>query len=477
MNEIKPVKKRPFFKKLAFASADILGGGSFNIINFLYPAFLALTLGLSAYWCGIVLLLAKVWDGVIDPIIGYISDHTKSRWGKRRVYLIFVSPLLIISFFLLFFPFQIENTTLSIIVCLLTYILFSLVQSAIMIPYYSLSSEISKDYNERASYNSYRLGFSIFSSIICVAIPGLIVNAFGGVNGGYQVMGLSFGILFALATFITGFFSREEVITPPSKEKFSVRQLVKPLKIKSYRLYLLMYWMVQMAMAIMSGLFFFYIDFYICKDLTSTGSSNSVGLIGAALMFGMQIVALPVYLKIIKTKGKTFAYRLGGLIWILSALALLLIPLIPTSTQPLIVYLLAAIMGFGISGPGLVPHTMFGDIVDVGEVKLGERLDGQMGGFTNFVNQISQALGLFLMMTLLGVAGFVEQPLPQTPENTIRSQPEGVILAIQLIMALTPLVLMGIGMLVSYKYKIDAKKHLVVREALEAKDPSKIQDL
>src|SRR5690606_28072754 len=149
---------------------------------------------------------------------------------------------------------------------------------------------------------------------------------------------------------------------------------------------------VQMCMAIMSGLFFFYIDFYITKTQTYNGESSMVGLIAAALMFGMQIVALPFYLKTIEKYGKTFTYRLGTFIWIVVALSILVIP--PDLGQVWIIYVIAALMGFGISGPGLIPHTMFGDVVDAGQLVFKERLDGQMGGFTNFINQISQALGL-----------------------------------------------------------------------------------
>lgn len=72
-------KRLPFSRKLAFAVCDIFGGGSFNIINFLYPGFLAVTVGLSAYHIGLVMLIARVWDAVSDPLMGYLSDATNNR--------------------------------------------------------------------------------------------------------------------------------------------------------------------------------------------------------------------------------------------------------------------------------------------------------------------------------------------------------------------------------------------------------------
>lgn len=447
-------------KKLAFASADIFGGGSFNIINFLYPTFLAITVGISPYWIGIIVLVARIWDAITDPIMGYISDRTNSKLGKRRIYLIISSPLILISMYFLFFPYGYSSTTLRIIAVLTSYLLFTMVQTSVMIPYYSLSSEISSDYQQRASYNSYRLGFSIFSSILCVAVPGLIIGMFGDETIGYQVMSVTFGTLFALSVLITGLFAREEITSPKVENTFSVKTFIKPLSLKPFRQYLGMFLVLQMSMAIMSGLFFFYVDFYIVKSQTALGNSSMVGLIAAALMFLIQIVALPFYLKLIEKKGKTCAYRFGALLWIVTALFIILIP---QDVNPLVFYLLALLMGFGISGPGLVPHTMYGDVVDAGQIKFKDRIDGQMSGFTNFVNKVAQAMGLALVMFLIGLAGFTEKQFGGDP---ILSQPDSALLMIRLIMTLTPLVFMGIGIWISYKYKINAAFQQEIAQAI-----------
>lgn len=454
------MKNKELKKKLAFASADIFGGGSFNIINFLYPGFLAITVGISPYWIGVVVLVARMWDAITDPLMGHISDRTNSRMGKRRIYLVIAAPLVLISMFLLFFPYSFSSTGLRVVAVLVSYLIFTTVQTSVMIPYYSLSSEITSDYQKRASYNSYRLGFSIFSSILCVAVPGIIVGMFGDKAIGYQVMSLSFGLLFGLSVLFTGLFAREEITSPVVTTKLSVKEMAKPLGLRPFRQYLGMFLVLQMSMAIMSGLFFFYVDFYIVKSETALGNSTVVGLISAALMFSMQIVALPIYLKIIAKKGKTYAYRAGGFLWIITALFIFLIP---ANVNPIVLYLIAALMGLGISGPGLVPHTMYGDVVDAGQIKFKDRLDGQMSGFTNFINKIAQAIGLSLVMFLIGLAGFQEQPLGGP---AIVSQPDSALLMIRIIMTLTPLIFMSIGIFISLKYKIDAKKHKEITDAI-----------
>jgi Na+/melibiose symporter-like transporter len=451
-------------KKLAFASADIFGGGSFNIINFLYPGFLALVVGIHPFWIGAVMLIARFWDAFTDPIMGNISDRTKSRLGKRRIYLVFASPFVLISMYFLFFPYSFSDEITRVIAVLLSYLVFTTVQTSIMIPYYSLSSEISRDYQKRAQYNSYRLGFSIFSSILCVALPGIIVNLFADqIEIGYQVMSLSFGFLFAFSVLITGLFAKEEIKTAPIKTKVNFKEMTKPLTLKPFRQYLYMFLVLQMTMAIMSGLFFFYIDFYVVKSVTETGNTSMVGMIAAALMFSMQIVALPVYIKIIEKKSKAFAYRIGSYVWIICGILLFSIP---QDANPIYIYLLAIVIGLGISGPGLVPHTMYGDVVDVGEVKFKNRLDGQMSGLTNFISKIAQAIGLSSVMFIIGLAEFREQ-VPGAAR--IESQPDSAMLAIRLILMIAPLVLMGIGILVSFRYKIDYKKQLEIQKYLKEK--------
>lgn len=451
----------PFRRKAAFAAADLFGGGSFNIINFLYPSFLAMTVGLSAYWIGVVMLVARVWDAVTDPLMGYISDATRSRMGKRRIYILIAAPLALVSFFLLFFPYSFSATAARVAAVMASYILFCTVQTMVMIPYYSLSSEISQDYDQRASANGLRLACSIFSSILCVAAPGMIVDAFADKGQGYIAMSLIFGSLFMLSLLITALFAKEEIQTPPVRKPFSLKAFIRPLTLPAFRQYLGMQMCLSMSMAVMSTLFFFYVDFKLMRDMTLAGESNMVGMIGAALMFAMQIVALPFYLRLIKKTSKAFTYRVGGGLWIIGGLAIFLLR---PGTPPLLVYLLAAFLGFAISGPGLVPHTMFGDVMDAAQLAFGERSEGAFGGLVNLINKTIQATGIALVMAILGLCGFVEQ-VPGAAK--VLSQPLSAQNALTAMIALTPAVCMGIGIFISTRYRIDRQTQEEIAGALK----------
>jgi len=458
-------KKLPLGRILAFAAGDIFGGGGFNIINFLYPGFLVLAVGLPAYLAGIIIMIARIFDAVIDPALGVISDKIRVRYGTRRGSMLICAPLIVLSMYLMFYPYSNPDVMVRFWAALLSYIFYYAVQSSVMIPYYSLSSELTEDYTERARMTTVRLGFSIFASIVCVAIPGMIVDAYEG-NAGYIVMSLIFGVIFMVCVGITGLFAKEGLPAPKRAEPFVFGNLIRPFQVKVFRQYLWILLCCQVTMAIMSGLFFFYVDFYFCRDLTASGEGNIVGMLGAAIMFGMQIVALPVYMRLIRKTSKTAVYILGSAIWIVSALALFIVP---PNTSAIWLYILAAVMGFGISGPGLIPHAIYGDVVDVGHLQLSARIAGEFAGVANLVYTAAQAVGLAIVMGMIGAAGFVEQDISAGAEKVV-SQPESAQTAIIFVMALAPLVFMSYGIFVCTRYRLNKETHGMVLAATGGSD-------
>ena len=450
---------------LAFASGDIFGGGSFNITNFLYPGYVALAVGLPARTAGLIMMAVGIFDAITDPIVGFLSDKMRVRFGTRRGGLLICAPLIVVSLFLAFYPYTNPDTTIRFWMVLASYIFFTAVQTTIMIPYFSLSSEMTEDYTERARMTTVRLGFSIFSSIICVAVPGIIVGAFDGTDG-YIVMSLTFGVFFAFCVAITGLFAKEGIPAQKKTEPFIVKDFFRPFQVKSFRQYLWLFLCCQMTMAIMSAMFFFYVDFYFCAEMTARGETNIVGMLGAAIMFSMQIVALPIYMIVIKKLSKTAVYIMGSAIWIISAPVLLLLP---PGTNTVYLYILAAVMGFGISGPGLIPHAIFGDVVDVGHLQFGARVAGAFSGIANFINKIAQSIGLAVVMGIIGLAGFVEQDISEGAAKVV-AQPFAAQMAIVLLMAFAPLIFMSFGIYFCTRYKLDKNRHAQVLEAIESGD-------
>ncbi len=518
--------------KIAFACGDIFGGGSFNIINFLFTQFLTLVVGIPMIWLTPILLLTKIWDGIIDPFIGKITDGTNpGKFGKRRIFMLIFAPLVLVGLVLLFFPWNLvfDSVILKCVFVVLIYILYATAQSFVLIPYYSHASEMTDNFTERNNVNAVRLAFSILSSTICVAVPGRIASPSKGDDGiCYIIMAGIFGFIFMASILITALFSKEQIVRPAVKTDISFKQFVRPLKVKTYRQYLGMQMCSSMAMAMMSSFFFTFCDFYLRREtyeyITLMGGSRfPIATVAAAMMFIAQIIALPIYLKIIKAKSKRFAYITGCIVWIVVVAFMWLLPgenainvgkngaISTTQGVPnWLVIVFGLLLGLGIGGTVFVPHSSFGDVCDVGELYFGERTEGAFSGITNFLNTTAQAIGLAIPPMVIGLAGYVETQYVTTEQyaQIVESgkvivngkdfgllsnfkatvgngsvqllpatQPESAQLAIRICFILLPIVIMGIAIWIASKYKLtrDLQKQIVEANARTDKDSDDFQ--
>ena len=506
VKEINP-NKVGLGNKIAFACGDIFGGGSFNIINFLFTPFLTLVVGIPMVHLTWLLLLTKIWDGIIDPFIGKVTDGKRpGRYGKRRYFMLICAPLVLVAFVMLFFPWNIvtNSVPLKCVFVIIVYMLYATAQSFVLIPYYSHASEMTDDFNERNNVNAVRIAFSIMSSIICVAVPGMIASPTKGDNGVcYILMAGIFGAIFAISVLVTAIFSKEQIVTPPVQTKLSLKEFVRPLKLKTYRQYLGIQMCTSMAMAVMSSFFFTFCDFYLRRmsysQLTLNGGSRfPIATVAAAMMFVAQIFALPFYLKLIKIKSKRLAYITGALIWITMVAFMLLLPAeseiavgdnggisTVTGAPNWLVIVFGLLTGFGIGGTVFVPHSSFGDVCDVGELYFGERTEGAFSGLTNFLNTTAQAVGLAIPPLVIGLCGYVETQYVTTAEFAAKygdvangatvtfndilckvtkgaenvqllpvEQTETAQLAIRLTFILLPIFIMCIGIAIAGRYKL-----------------------
>ena len=529
-NMTQKFKKVSLGNKLAFACGDIFGGGSFNIINFLFVPFLTLVVGIPMIYVTPILLFTKIWDGLIDPFIGMITDGKRpGKFGKRRYFMLVAAPLVWIGLVMLFFPWNMVTNSVfwKCVFVVLMYVLYATAQSFVLIPYYSHASEMTGDFSERNKVNAVRLAFSIMSSLVCVVVPGMIaspaISASNNDNGMcYLVMAGIFGGVFTLSILVTALFSKEQIVTPAVQNKFSFAEFVRPLKVKTYRQYLGMQMCASMGMAVMSSYFYTYCDFFIRRDTnflalsTGSGRAFAVATIAAAMMFVAQIIALPIYLHIIKKRGKRFAYIFGATLWIVVALVLFLMPAEPigsavvgsnglvATTQgvpdwAIVVFGLS--LGIGIGGTVFVPHSSFGDVCDVGELQFGKRTEGAFSGLTNFLNTTAQAIGLSIPSAIIGTAGYVETKYVSLEqyqayldgtsdivadfglalgdfkatvyENSVQLVPmlqhDGAQLAIRIAFTLLPIAIMVVGIVVASKYKLTAtlQQQIVQTNALD----------
>ncbi|QAV32928.1 oligogalacturonide transporter [Fervidobacterium changbaicum] len=446
-------EKVPFITKFFFGFGDVYGGGVFNIINFFYAIFLTDVVKIPPAYASIIFLVGKIWDAVTDPIMGYISDRTKSRWGRRRPYFLFGVPFIFLSFVMVWYPVSFESTFARFLYALFSYMFLNTVVTMVLIPYTAMSAEITLDYNERTAINSLRLTFSLLSSLLCAVLPMMIVKSAGDPRKGYLTMSIIFGTFFALPYLGVFAFTKEKNFKPATTKLNFKELIIEPLKIKTFRLYLGMFLFAYLAIDTVSVIFPYYMKYYIGKPYFVSA------VLGVLLI--TEIIFVPVYAMIARKKSKNFAYIVGALVWMVGAtLTFFFRPEWPSR----MLLAVAALIGAGVSAVAVMPHTILGDVTDVAELKFGERREGNISSMATFLRKVASALVQAVILLILGLVGYVNPK-----GNEIPQQPESVILAIRLIVFVGPILLLLVGLYSALKYPLRPEVHKTLVKLLEAK--------
>lgn len=430
---------------IAYGLGDLFGGGSFLIIGMLYMFFLTETAGLSPALAGLVFAIGKGWDAVSDPLMGYLTDRTQSRFGRRRVFFLAGIIPIALAFFLMWIPLKSQSQGLLFIYYALAYAFFSTVFTMVMVPYAALNAEMSTDYKVRSRLSGSRMVFSGIAALLGGTLPTMIIKMFPGRQStGYLVMGAAFGVFYALP-FILVFFGTWELPSAgpkPDNSENPFKQFFSVLKNRSFRCHILMYLFAYTAMDILMALFAYFLTYYLKRPSAYPVAMGS--------LLGMQILMLPVYVAIGNKKGKGFAYIMGLSIW----LAGMCLSMILTPESPLgILALTCAVIGSGTSAAVLIPWGILPSVIDVDEIITGEKRSGLYSGAMTITRKLIQGLiAMPLIGFILQAIGFVSNA-QQTPET---------LHGLKLFFFVGPLILIVLGIGVATRFGITPNSHKVL---------------
>ena len=469
----------PTKEKLAYGCGAFMDGGGVALMSCVMLKYMT-TMGIEMAVASTIMMVAKFWDAITDPLMGFISDNTRGRWGRRKPYMFVGGILLIIGIFLLFMPVREWGMSVADFVpyIIIMYLLWNTFSTITMVPYCSMASDISPSFKERNNANTVKLVFNAVASGLAYVLPLLFIEALTKKDGFMFMPNISatdfwlaisiiFGVLFGGGLIVCGLFVKERIKATAPKEKFEFKQFCKnyaePYKNRSYRWHIVMYVAAFICLDMISALAVYYAT-DVWHGYTLFGKDMSSLFIIAPLMVAA-VLMFPLARYVMDKKSKQFAFRMGLPCYIIAGIMLAVMD--PSWAPPILVPIVALLMGFGFGGAQMMPWIIFPDTVDVAQMATGERPTGTYSGMMTLARKIAGALGVGLIGWILDPIGYIandsDDPAKYIPQT------EEVLLAVRLIMGIAIVVFISIALYASFRYKITNKKLARVRYFIDAR--------
>jgi GPH family glycoside/pentoside/hexuronide:cation symporter len=377
----------------------------FTVLSFWALNYLTDTVGLAAGAAGAALLAGKLWDAVVDPFVGLASDRTRTRWGRRRPWIVLGALPLGASLAFFFAAPVLEGQSLLFWWAFGAFALLNMAFSVVNIPYGSLTPELTTDYHERTNLNGYRFGFAIVGTLIGATAVQPLLNLFPSQpRTGFAVVGLVFGALVTLASLTTGLSVRERPLADTKRPASLVASWKQVLGNRPYRIVLGAYTLHLLGITFLSGTLVYLFEYVLgAKD----SSTLAMGLL---LIVGMGFI--PVSVAFSKRFGKVRTYQLA---MVVLAAASVVVWLWGTALGPGFVVGVMAVAGVGLGFSYAPPYALLPDTIEVEARRTGSRDEGAYYGVWNVAVKLGQAGAVGVSGLVLGWAGYVAHAAQGVP--------------------------------------------------------------
>ena len=443
-------ERKEFLNKISYACGDIYGGGSFLIVGLLLLVFLTKVEGLSGTWAGMIILIGKSWDAVTDPLMGILSDRTKSKHGRRRLYFMLGAAPVLISWIMLWYSFGITSETVKILYYTIAVMFFSTAFTIVMVPYNALLADMTNDYNKRSAYTGMRLGFSAGAAIICGILPGMITGSYENQKTGYLVMALIFGVVFSLS-WLAVYAGTWENTQSREKAGFTYRDFLSVFKNKSFRAYSLIFVFSQIAIDITMAVAVFFLNVSLQKPQLFVPTMAAILVVQLLFIIAFTVIA--------QKFNKNIPGMIAAAIWIVANIAIFTFT--PQTPDAMIVTI-CALIGIGAAGCNLVSWSILPDISDVDELMTGKRREGLYSGVSTFLRKLSGGLAIGAVGILLDAFRYSERAV------SVGSIEPITIVGIKLMFCLIPVLFLSAMLLVIRNYRLGKKEFGVLQEVLSS---------
>lgn len=528
-------KKLKFITKLAFGAGDLGPAITANVLVFFLLYFFTQVAGLPPGLAGSVLMIGKISDAINDPIIGMFSDRADSRWGRRLPWMFWGAIPFGVLFSLQWIVPQFSANDAMNDWWLFGYyvligILFNIAFTAVNLPYTAFTPELTQDYDERTSLNSFRFAFSIGGSILALILARLILSTYpNNQQQQYLILGIAMGILSTIPLFWCSLTlqeqSRQPLLSASRKKQLSRILLPISLACGGYGIFrffqdsnlflgilgcllmvllgafavtlwghsneppipnsstslqkkqtMTMPFQEQIKIVFNNRPFLFVIGIYLFSWLGVQLTASILPYFVVSWMglseiaFAQTAIAVQGTALVMLFVWEKVSQRVEKkVVYSLGTLLWMIAQLGLIFIQPgqvALMYGLAVLAGVGVSVAYLIPWSMLPDIIDLDELQTGQRREGIFYSLMVLLQKMGLALGLFLVGQSLEWAGFMESVPGEPPPD----QPESALLAIRIAIAPLPMLSLIGGLVLAYFYPLTREVHQQICLQLSQKE-------
>lgn len=423
-----------------------------NSVSTFFPTLMSTVLGQSTALAGLLLTLSKLYDMIADLVIGATSDRTRSRWGRRRPFMLAGLVIASASLLMLFIPPAIVGPAL-IAYMAVALVIYSTGYSLFAVPYVAMAGEMTDDYHARTRLFSFRVFFMAIGQIAAVAGSAWLIERGGGGASGYAVMGVALAVAVAISMGVTllgtGKARRADYVAPsvtmPFRERAGLILANRPLVLLMSAKFL-----QYVSIAVFSGTKILFM-----LNVLKLGYGGAIQLATSQNIAGA--IAVPIWVIVGRRLGKRVSYLIG--IVILSGTYLSWALATPGMSNPEI-WLRGVFAGVGSTGMVLMSISMLPDTMEYDRLKSGGlRREGIFSSFYATVEKFGFAIGPAIIGGILALSGYIP-----TTGGALIAQPAAVVQALYWGAAGIPaLLLVGSGLLI-WNYDLDETRLLAMRK-------------
>jgi GPH family glycoside/pentoside/hexuronide:cation symporter len=448
MSESAAAEKLPLRVKLSYGAPSFAGAGMAIPIaihlTIFYSDVILVPLGLIA----LVKALARALDALTDPVMGWLTDSTRTRWGRRRPWILFGAPAAALAFYLMFTPPEDISGANATAWFAATYICYYLFHTVYIIPHNGLGPELTLDYNERSMLFGIREAFVVLGTLAAAVAPPLFIQAMGGAREGYSGFAALLAVLLAALYVNLVLQIRERPDFGARAPNPLVPGLRRVFRNKAFRILLIVYLTGAITGAI-PGLMMPYFTKYVLQP----ENPDAWLAIFLAAYFGSGFLVLPIWIWLARRFEKKPVWLASFVPGITGSTALFFMG--PGDIWPTFFVLIWAGAAFG-AGLFLGP-AMQADVIDYDELYTGKRREAQYGALWSIMQKFVVIPSMSVPLAILASVGY----LPNVPQT------ETVQFTISAIFGLGPATTASIALILGFMYPISRRVHQKIWDGIE----------